>query len=83
MALDVENVASGGVGGEEFLRRARALEALHLALPPAGRLRRILGPIVLPSPAIMQVVDAEIEGRCALGAQIIGDQPLRNDGESP
>jgi hypothetical protein len=31
----------------------------------------------------MQVVDAEIEGRCAVGPQIIGDQPLRNDGESP
>src|SRR5580704_14325507 len=47
MALDVENVVSGSVGGEEFLRRARALEALHLALPPSGRLMRILGPIVL------------------------------------
>src|SRR5271166_4843705 len=58
MALDVENVVYGGVGGEEFLRRARALEALHLALPPSVRLMRILGPIVLPSPAVVQVVDA-------------------------
>ena len=36
---------------------------------------RILGPIVLPSPAVMQVVDAEIEGCCAVGPQIIRDQP--------
>src|SRR5437660_1620176 len=44
---------------------------------------RILGPIVLPSPAIMQVVDAEIGGCCASGPQIIRDQPLRNDGVFP
>jgi hypothetical protein len=68
---------------EEFLRRARALEALHLALPPSGQLMRILGPIVFPSPAIMQVVDAEVEGRCAVGPQIIRDQSLRNDGVFP
>jgi hypothetical protein len=79
MALGVENVVSGGVGGEEFLRRTRALEALHLALSPTGRLMRILGPVVLPSPAVVQVVDAEIEGRCAVGPQIIRDQSLRND----
>jgi hypothetical protein len=65
------------------LRRTRALEALHLALPPSGRLMRILGSIVFPSPAIMQVVDAKIEGRCAVGPQIIRDQSLRNDGVFP
>src|SRR5271157_656112 len=64
-------------------RKARALEALHLALPPSGRLMRILGPIVLPSPAVVQVVDAEIEGCCAVGPQIIRDQPLRSDGVFP
>src|SRR5271166_3559424 len=44
---------------------------------------RILGSIVLPSPAIMQVVDAEIEGRCAVGPKIIRDQSIRNDGVFP
>jgi hypothetical protein len=44
---------------------------------------RILGPIVLPSPTIKQVVDAEIEGRCSVGPQIIRDQPLRIDGVFP
>ena len=36
-----------------------------------------------PSPAVMQVVDAEIEGCCAVGPQIIRDQPLRSDGVFP
>src|SRR5208282_5345009 len=80
MALDVENVVYGGVGGEEFLRRASALETLHLALPPSGRLMRILGPIVLPSPALMQVFDAEIASRSAVGPQVVCDQSLRNEG---
>ena len=31
----------------------------------------------------MQVVDAEIEGRCAVGPQIIRDQSIRNDGVFP
>ena len=44
---------------------------------------RILGPIVPPSSAVVQVVDAEIEGRCAAGPQIIRDQSLRNDGVFP
>jgi hypothetical protein len=66
MALDVESVVNGGVGREEFLRRASALETLHLALPPSGRLMRIFGTIVLPSPALMQAFDAEIAGRCAI-----------------
>jgi hypothetical protein len=65
MALDVESAVRGGVGGEKFLRRAGALEALHLAVPPSGRLRRILGPIVLPPTAPTQVLDAEIAGRWA------------------
>ena len=63
MALDVEGVVGGGVGGEELLRRARALKPLHLALPPSGRLMRILGPIVPLPAALMQVLDAEIAGR--------------------
>ena len=49
--------------GEESLRGARALEALHLALPPSSRPMRILSPIVPPPAALMQVLDAEIVGR--------------------
>ena len=33
-----------------------------------------------PSPAVMEVVDAEIEGRCAVGPQIIRHHSLGNDG---
>ena len=63
MALDAESVVHGGVGWEEFLRGAGALEALHLALPPSGQLMRILDPVVLPPAALMQVLDAKIAGR--------------------
>jgi hypothetical protein len=63
MALDIESVVHGGVGREKLLRGACALEPLHLALPPSGRLMRILGPIVLLPAALMQVLDAEIAGR--------------------
>src|SRR5271166_5039950 len=44
---------------------------------------RILGPFVLPSPAVMPAFDAEIAGRCAVGPQIIRDQSIRNDGVFP
>src|SRR5271165_753660 len=50
MALDVERVVDGSMAREEFLRRAGALEPLHLALPPPRRLMRILSSVVLPSP---------------------------------
>jgi hypothetical protein len=53
MALDVEGVVDGGMDRGEFLRRAGALEALHLALPASRRLMRILDAIVFPSPALM------------------------------
>jgi len=53
MALEVEGVVDGGMGREEFLRGAGALEPLHLAFPPPRRLMRILGSVVLPSPALM------------------------------
>jgi hypothetical protein len=43
-----------------------ALETLHLALPSSGRLMRIFGPIVPPSPALMQAFEAESAGRCAI-----------------
>jgi hypothetical protein len=35
MTLDVESVVHGGVGREESLRGARALDPLHLALRPS------------------------------------------------
>ena len=54
-----------------------ALEALHLALASPDRLERILDPIILPSPGVMQVVDVAVEGRCAVGPQIIRHQSLR------
>ena len=40
---------------------------------------RILGPIVLPSPALMAAFNPEIAGRRAVGPQVIRDQPIRNE----
>ncbi len=44
---------------------------------------RILGPIVLPSPALMPAFNAEIVGCCAVGPQIIRDQSIGNYGVFP
>jgi hypothetical protein len=41
VALDVEVVVDGGVGGEEALRRTRGSEAEVLAFSAAGRLMRL------------------------------------------
>jgi hypothetical protein len=80
MALDVEGVVHGGMDREEFLRRAGALEALHLALPPSRRLMRILDAIVFPSPALMAALDPQIADRCAVSPQVVRDQSLGDEG---
>jgi hypothetical protein len=46
-----------------FCAEQAALEAPHFALPPSGRLIRILGPVVFPPAALMKVLDAKIVGR--------------------
>src|SRR5208337_10212 len=80
MALDVEGVVDGSVCGKEFLGRTRALEPLHLALPPPRRLMRIFSSVVLPSPALMPSFDPKLSSRGAVGSQIVGDQPIRSEG---
>jgi hypothetical protein len=64
---------------EKFLRDADALEALHLALPPAGRLMRIPGAIVLRAPAHMAARDPEIIGRYIVRPRIARDQSPENE----
>jgi hypothetical protein len=66
VALDVESVGDDNVRGQNFLRGACALEALHLAFPPSGRLMRILDTIVLPPPAFVSTLDPEILNRCTV-----------------
>jgi hypothetical protein len=72
VALDVEGVEDGCVSGEKSLRLARALEALHLALPASGRLMRILGAVVLPPTALMAGANPKIMGGGSIRAQIVG-----------
>src|SRR5271166_5702184 len=83
MALDVEGVVDGSVCGKEISGRTRALEPLHLALPPSRRLMRILSSIVLPSPTLMVAFDPKIPDRGAVWSQVVGDQSLRNKGILP
>jgi hypothetical protein len=80
MALDVEDVIDGGMRWQEFLSWAPTPEPLHLALPPSGRLMRILGTVVLPPPALVAVLDPKILDRGAVWPQIVGDQSLRDEG---
>jgi len=47
VALGVEGVVDRSMGGHKALGRSGRLEALHLALAPACRLMRVLGPVVL------------------------------------
>src|SRR5271166_3510406 len=65
-ALDVEGVVDGGVCGKKFLGRPRALEPLHLALPPPRWLMRILSSIVFPSPALMPTFHPKLSSRGAV-----------------
>ena len=46
IAAEMEEVADPVVGGEEALRLAGRLEALHLPLSSSPRLVRVLGPVV-------------------------------------
>jgi hypothetical protein len=78
VALDVEGVEDGSVSGEKSLR-ARALEALHLALPASGRLMRILGAIVLPPTALMAGANPKIMGGGGIRAQIVRDQSIGDE----
>ncbi len=50
MAVQVEGVVDGGMGGEEALRRSRRLESLHLAFSSSDRLMQVLGPVVRTQP---------------------------------
>src|SRR5271166_6368094 len=74
MALDVERVVDGSMARQEFLRRAGALEPLHLALPPPRRLMRILSSVVLPSPPFVSAFDPQVPGRGAVRSQVVCDQ---------
>jgi len=47
-------------------KTSAAFETLHLALAPSRRLMRILSPIVVAQALLMQVLDAEIAGRCVV-----------------
>ena len=44
---------------------------------------RILSPVVLPSPALVPVLDPKVPDCGAAGSQVVGDQSLRNESKFP
>ena len=74
MALQVEGVVNCSVNAQEALGRSRRLEPLQLALASSDRLMRILCPIVLSEPLLMQTSQTETAQRRSVGAQLVGDQ---------
>ncbi len=79
MALDVEDIMDGGVGREKSQSRSGALEALHLALAPSGRLMRILGAIVRPPVGPMTSFDAEFSSGCGVRREFVGRHPFGDE----
>ena len=74
VALQVEGVVNCSVNAQEALGRSRRLEPLQLALTSSDRLMRILRPIVLSEPLLMQTCQTETAQRRSVGAQLVGDQ---------
>ena len=60
MALGVDGVVDGGVGGEKSLGRFRELKPLHSSLSLANWKMRILGTIVLPAAKVMAVGKSQV-----------------------
>jgi hypothetical protein len=59
MALDVETVIDGGVGGQETLACSRALETRPNSLSSSHRLMRVFGRIVEAFTIFMAVQETE------------------------
>src|SRR3984893_1425267 len=74
MALDVEGVIGGCVGGEKSLRGSHALEPLHLPLPSSSWLMRILRSIVAPSATLVAFCDSKMTGCGGIRSQLICDE---------
>jgi len=71
VGLDVECVVDGGVNGQETLGGSGRFETLHLALAPACRLMRILGPVVCVQAVVMASRQSNFGLRRAVRAQFV------------
>ena len=81
VALDVEAVVDGGMGGEESLRRAWLLEADPSSLSSPHRLMGVFGTIVQPTTGPMAVFQTELAQCSAVGPQLVAprlDQEIEN-----
>jgi hypothetical protein len=70
MALEVEDVIDGGMGGQESMSGARRFEPLELPFAAPDQQMRILCPIVLSQPLLVPRAQADVaEGR-RVGSQL-------------
>ena len=80
MALDIEGILDGGVGGEKPLGRTLRFKPLLFSLTAPDRQMRILGTIVFSQPAgAVTIGTAELARRGAIGRQAVSDDCLRMD----
>jgi hypothetical protein len=71
MALEVEDVIDGGMGGQESLSRARRFEPLELPFAAPDQQMRILCPIVLSQPLLVPRTHADISESGRVGSQAL------------
>ena len=82
MALEVEDVVDGSVGGNEALSLALRLEPLHLPFFSANRKMRVLGPVVVAQSAglvpvlALQNLQGGTVGRQPIGDDLVGNAAL-------
>src|SRR5262249_40014057 len=76
MALEVKGVVDDGMHAEKTLGGASRLEPLHFALSSAHRLMRVFGAVVFPQPLLMRTGQSQTPERAAIGARLVGDQPI-------
>ena len=79
MALGIEGVLDGGMGRQETLGRSRRLEPLHLPLPTACGLVRVLGPVVSTLPLVVASRETELAYGRAIGPELVGGDGLRRE----
>ena len=80
MALNVEGVVDGSVGGDETLGLALGLEPLHFPLSPADREVGVFHPIIVSqSPRFVAIRATDDPHRRPVRRETIGHDLLRPD----
>ena len=80
MALEIEDLVNGGVGGDEPLGLALQLEALHFSPASSDREMTVFDPVVVAqSPLLVPALALQHLERGAARSQSVGHDPLGNE----